>query len=101
MSASLVKADRHDAIFARQGKLTASSFVEIGSELELDAVALDSCIEERRYAEFVQADFVAGQHAGVTGTPAFYINGIPLKGARDADDLSRVIESELERIQPN
>lgn len=91
----------HDAIFARQGKLDASSFDEIGSQLELDGKALSSCIAERRYAEFVQADFVAGQQAGVTGTPAFFVNGIPLKGARDADSLSRVVDSELERIQAN
>ncbi len=91
----------HDAIFARKGRLAESSFTEIGAELELDTEALDTCIAERRYAEFVQTDFSAGQRAGVTGTPAFFVNGIPLKGARDADDLSRVVDSELARIQPN
>jgi protein-disulfide isomerase len=89
----------HDAIFARQGRLEAESFAEIGEELALDLDALGSCMEERRYEAFVQADFVAGQAAGVTGTPAFFINGIPLKGARDADDLSRVVDSELARIE--
>ena len=38
--------------------------------------------------------------SGVTGTPAFFINGIPLKGARDADDLSRVVDAELDRLRP-
>jgi predicted DsbA family dithiol-disulfide isomerase len=91
----------HDAIFARQGRLAEGSFAEIGTELELDSEALSTCISERRYADFVQADFMAGQQAGVTGTPAFFINGIPLKGARDADDLSQIVDSELARIQAN
>ncbi len=93
--------DYHDAIFARSGRLEEDSFNEIGEKLGLDTNALDSCIDERRYQQFVQDDFLAGQAAGVTGTPAFFVNGIPLKGARDADGLSRVVERELERIQTN
>lgn len=93
--------DFHDAIFARRGRLEEGSFSEIGEELGLDVAALDACIEERRYRDFVEADFVAGQAAGVTGTPAFFVNGIPLKGARDADALSRVVDAELERLGVN
>ena len=90
----------HDAIFARSGRLTDESVAEIGSELGLDLEAFGTCVEERRYAEFVSDDMEAGRSAGVTGTPAFFINGIPLKGARDADQLSRVIEAELARSEP-
>jgi protein-disulfide isomerase len=92
--------DFHDAIFARSGRLGEGSFVEIGSELGLDLDAFNACVEERRYADFVRDDMAAGEEAGVTGTPAFFINGIPLKGARDADDLSRVIDAEIARIGP-
>jgi predicted DsbA family dithiol-disulfide isomerase len=88
----------HDGIFARRGKLEEGSFAEIGSALGLDAEALSSCIEERRYKDFVEADFTAGKEAGVTGTPSFFLNGISLKGARDADDLSRHVDLELARI---
>jgi protein-disulfide isomerase len=90
----------HDAIFARKGRLEEGSFVEIAKDLGLDLDAFNACVAERRYAEFVTTDQEAGIAAGVTGTPAFFINGIPLKGARDADDLSRVIDAELERITP-
>ncbi|MAG32478.1 MAG: hypothetical protein CL908_16470 [Deltaproteobacteria bacterium] len=93
--------DYHDAIFARQGRLEEGSFAEIGSELGLDAEALGQCIEERRYMDFVNADFTAGRDAGVTGTPAFFINGIALKGARDANELSRAVDAELSRIAAN
>lgn len=93
--------DFHDAIFARAGKFNQETFTEIGSELGLDGPALSTCISERRYQDFVEADFDAGQAAGVTGTPAFFVNGIALKGARDADDLSRHVDTELQRLQTN
>ena len=90
--------DFHDAIFARGGRLEAGSYTAIGRELELDLEALGQCMGERRYQAFVQADFEAGQAAGVTGTPAFFVNGIALRGARDADEISRVVEAELARM---
>jgi predicted DsbA family dithiol-disulfide isomerase len=90
--------DYHDAIFARGGRLSAESFEEIGRELDLDLEALDACIEARRYREFVDRDFAAGEAAGVTGTPAFFINGIALRGAQDADAISAVIDAELARL---
>lgn len=92
--------DFHDEIFARGGRLEADSFAEIGRELELDLVALGACMDERRYRDFVQADFEAGEAAGVTGTPAFFVNGIALKGARDADEISELVDAELARLTP-
>ena len=90
--------DFHDAIFARQGRLEDASWNEIAGELGLDLERLETCIDERRYEEFVTADYEAGVEAGVTGTPAFFVNGIALKGARDADEISRVVDSELARL---
>lgn len=87
----------HDAIFAEGGRLTTDSFGAIGKSLKLDEAALKQCMAERRYEAFVQADLEAGEAAGVTGTPAFFVNGIAMKGARDADELSRVVEAELAR----
>jgi protein-disulfide isomerase len=87
----------HDQIFALKGKIVEGSLAQIGSDLGLDTTALESCMTERRYQEFVQNDFLAGQAAGVTGTPAFFVNGIALKGARDANELSRIVDSELAR----
>jgi len=90
--------DYHDAIFARRGRLEEGSFMEIGGELELELEAFEACLQEGRHAAFVQADLEAGRMAGVTGTPAFFINGIPMKGARDTDQLATVVESELARF---
>jgi len=91
----------HDGIFALQGRLADGSLTEIASSIGLDEDAFSLCIEERRYKDFVETDFKAGQEAGVTGTPSFFLNGIKLKGARDADELSRYVDLELARIEEN
>jgi protein-disulfide isomerase len=88
----------HDAIFAKAGRLDENSLAEIGTALGLEAEKFDVCVEERRYQDFVEADFTAGREAGVSGTPSFFLNGIALKGARDADELSRYVELELARL---
>lgn len=42
---------------------------------QLDADALQSCIEDETYAEEVAADRDMGNAAGVQGTPSVYVNG--------------------------
>ena len=61
----------------------------------LDAAAFKLCVDERKTQALVEADLQAGQAAGVTGTPAFFINGIPLRGALPIDDFKKVIDAEL------
>jgi protein-disulfide isomerase len=91
----------HDAIFALNGKIDEKTFGAIGQDLGLDGEALSSCISERRFKDYVANDASAGEAAGVTGTPAFFVNGIPLKGSRDVKNLSRVIDGELARLAAN
>ncbi len=89
----------HDGIFARHGKLGDDAFAKIAAEVGLDTDEFDRCVEERRYQDFVDADYAAGLGAGVTGTPSFFLNGITLKGIRDADALSLQVDRELARIE--
>ena len=59
--------------------------------------AFEKCIEEDRVKERVQQDLAAGRQAGVSGTPAFFVNGISLAGSRPLDAFVEVIERELAR----
>lgn len=90
--------DFHDALFALGGDIDEASLPAIAQKLALDSKAFETCVAERRFQAFVEADAQAGEGAGVTGTPAFFVNGIPLKGARDVAEFSRVIDTELARI---
>lgn len=50
--------------------------------------------------EQVQNDVSAGKTAGVTGTPALFVNGIPIPGGAVAfEKVAEVLDSELERVE--
>jgi protein-disulfide isomerase len=45
----------------------------------------------------VQRDLDEGNRLGITGTPAFFINGRTLSGAQPLEAFTRLIEEELAR----
>ncbi len=78
------------------GQLEDADLQRYATEVGLDAAAFQQCVTEHKTKDIVDADFAAGKAAGVTGTPAFFVNGILLSGARPADVFSKVIDRELE-----
>ena len=87
----------HELVWEATPDLEAEKLSEMAEKIGLDTEAFGTCVGERRFRELVQNDLAAGQAAGVNGTPAFFVNGIPLSGARSIDDFVRLIESELAR----
>ena len=47
----------------------------------------------------IENDIQEALAAGVSGTPAFFINGVSLSGARSPEDFYRTIDIELERLK--
>jgi protein-disulfide isomerase len=45
----------------------------------------------------LQRDLDEGNRLGITGTPAFFINGRTLSGAQPLEAFTRLIEEELAR----
>lgn len=87
----------HEMIFSSPRDLSAERLALFADELELDRAAFDACIASPRAARVVSEDLAAGKAAGTTGTPAFFINGIKLSGARPVEDFVELIEAELAR----
>jgi predicted DsbA family dithiol-disulfide isomerase len=90
----------HDALFADDAKLDREGLDKIADRVGLDAKAFKTCVEKHETKDLVDEDVQAGTAAGVTGTPAFFINGIPLRGALPAADFQRVIDEELAAKAP-
>ncbi len=86
----------HDALFASQD-LDEESLKLQASALGLDDATFASCLTSERAQATVKRDLAAGKAAGVSGTPAFFINGIELSGARPPSDFARIIDAELAR----
>ena len=85
----------HDLLFEKGVSEGVNSFKQYAKELKLDTTKFDQCLDSGAMAQEVQKDFVAGQQAGVSGTPAFFINGKELVGAQPFQAFKQIIENEL------
>ena len=83
-----------DALFG-EARVTDEVHPGIAEKLGLDKAAFEACLTSRKYKEAVEADSEEAQSLGITGTPAFIVNGILLSGAQPIEEFIRVIDSEL------
>lgn len=95
----------HDALFESQGQWSGNAgaeevFVDLAEGLGLDRDEFESCLASGEYAAKVQADFQEGVAQGVTGTPAFFINGASLSGAQPFAAFQEQIEYYLAGGEP-
>lgn len=85
----------HDRLFADQTRLNDSGLKSSAADLGLDVEKFNACLDSHKYRDVVDADVRDGNEAGVTGTPAFFINGRVLVGAHPIDAFKRLIDEEL------
>jgi protein-disulfide isomerase len=102
----------HDLIFGNQDALSEqlnaegldevqATFKSYAADLGLDAAAFDDCLDSGKYTSEVQKDVQDGQSYGVTGTPAFFINGQLVSGAQPFANFETVIDAALEEAEAN
>jgi len=85
----------HALVFEAPDGLEADGLAKYAAALGLDGESFEACLGSDAATAAVQEDMQAGSSAGVTGTPAFFINGIPLKGAQPVSEFQRIIDAEL------
>ena len=85
----------HDALFANQQALSDADLEKYAADLGLDAGKFKACRQDPASETRVNADAVAARQAGLTGTPAFFVNGILISGARPIEDFTRWIDQEI------
>lgn len=88
----------HDLLFEKQDAIPTSNFAEHAKTLGLDVSTFQTCLDGHKYQEKVESNYAAGVKAGVSGTPAFFINGRLLSGAQPLEAFKAVIDEELERL---
>lgn len=87
----------HDRLFESQSQTTVADFKRFAEQLKLDANNFATCLDSGRHAAAVASDVQEGTRLGITGTPAFFINGRLLVGAQPLETFQRIIERELRR----
>ncbi len=91
--------EMHDLMFDDQTGLSVAALEEKAQSLGLDEAAFQECLNSSQFAERVQTDVRAGAVAGVTGTPALFINGRALVGNIPYARIAEIIDEELKTLQ--
>ena len=85
----------HDLLFENQFGHDSGAFREFSRSLNLNLEQFDECLESGKYKAKVREDFQEAIRLGATGTPYFFINGVPLTGARPQPEFEAIIEAQL------
>lgn len=85
----------HDNLFADQSKLDEANLIGRARNLHLNESAFRSCLASGKFKQDIQANREEGTNAGVTGTPAYFINGVFLSGAQPQAEFEKIIDNAL------
>lgn len=89
--------EMHKQLFANQKGLSIDELKAHATAVGLDKAKFDDCLDTGKMKALVDADTKAGGDVGVTGTPAFFINGKLLSGAQPLSEFEKVIDAELKK----
>jgi protein-disulfide isomerase len=85
----------HRSLMTAPGSLDDADLKGRAASLRLSASAFESCLSSDRHDAAIMASLKQGEGLGVTGTPAYFVNGRMLSGARPLEDFAEVIDGEL------
>jgi protein-disulfide isomerase len=89
----------HDLVFANQKLLSREQYIEYAKQLNLDMKAFEEAMDKKKGQPQIAADQAEAASLGATGTPAFFINGRYLSGAKPFAEFAKVINAELQRLK--
>ena len=89
----------HDKLFANQPRIQREFLLRYARELGLDTRRFEQALDGATGKAAIDADIAEAKSLGATGTPAFFINGRYLSGAKPFDEFAKVINAELERLK--
>jgi protein-disulfide isomerase len=85
----------HRSLMTVTGPLDDADLEKRAAAADLDASKFAACVASPRNDDAIRASLAEGEALGVTGTPAYFINGRMLSGARPIEDFAEVIDAEL------
>ncbi len=89
--------EMHDAMFKSQQQLAIENLKTMAIELSLNDEKFNFCLDSGKHASKVAEDLQAGTAAGVSGTPALFINGRFINGVVPLEQITEVVDDELRR----
>jgi protein-disulfide isomerase len=87
--------EMHDKIFENQKDMSPEKYVDYATEIGLDVEQFKKDVASPEVKSRVDGDTRQAQKLGATGTPAFFVNGYYLSGAKPFESFKVVIDKEL------
>lgn len=85
----------HDYLFANQATLGTDLYKKMAGELKLDVAKFTTCLDSGEMSGRVAQDTASGNDAGVSGTPATFVNGQLVEGAVPFEQFKSAIDAAL------
>lgn len=85
------------ATMFESSNITRELFDSTAETLGVDMGDFAACLDSDRHRDAVLADSAEAESMGISGTPAFVINGVLLTGAQPLENFVAVIDRELQR----
>ncbi len=82
-------------LFDNQKKMGITALKNYAKDIGLEEKTFEACLDSGKFSEKIQQSVKKGQHSGVSGTPAFFINGIMLTGAQPFEAFQELVKREL------
>src|SRR6185503_2170258 len=82
----------YDVLFTESPKLGSEDLKRYAVQIGIDPKKFDDCLSACMYKEVAQNDADEAACLGINGTPAFFLNGQPLKGSTSVEMFARVID---------
>jgi len=90
--------DYHDKLFANQQKMSRDDLLRYAKELKLDVAKFTKDMDSGKYKAQIEADTNEANTLGASGTPAFFVNGRFVNGAKPFPEFAKLINAELTRL---
>ncbi len=81
----------HDALFENQDKLGEEYYKALAKDLKIDVKKAEADAKSERVAKKIEADVAEAKKFGIEGTPAYLINGVPLRGAYPVEAFEKIL----------
>ncbi|MDD5040716.1 MAG: DsbA family protein [Patescibacteria group bacterium] len=89
--------EMHDKMFENQDALAVDNLKTYAKDLGLNTATFNKCLDDGKYTTKVEDSITAGAALGVNGTPATFVNGRLVSGARPYAYFKAVVDLALEQ----
>ncbi len=91
--------DLNKKLWDNQQSIKVDDLKKYAKDVGLNTSKFNECLDSGKNTDKVRQNQQYGEKVGVTGTPAFFINGRMISGARPFDSFKQIIDDELQNAK--